>query len=768
MGSTPIMVVKRDGRQEVLDLEKIHKVVFWSCEGLTGVSPSEVELRAKLQLEDGTPSTKIHELLIKSASELISEDTPNYQYVASRLASYQLRKEVYGRYEPWTVKQVVEANVKAGHYTSELLENFDDDDWRKMEKIVKHSRDDLIAFAGMEQWRGKYLVKDRVTGQFFETPQIAIVLIAAIGFMAYPKEIRMEYIKDFYDAVSQFDISLPTPIMAGLRTPQKQFSSCVTIATDDSLDSLLATNGAVVKYISQKAGLGIDMSRVRAQGSKIRNGDAEHTGMIPFVRWFQSAVKSCSQGGVRGGAATVHFPLWHYEFEDLVVLKNNKGTEFNRIRQLDYSFLFNRLMYQRLVEGGDITFFSPQDVPGLLDAFYADQDRFDELYVQYENDPKIRKKSMKALDVFITFLTERKETGRIYLMNIDHANTHSSYIPELAPITQSNLCQEITLPTSPLQSYDCDEGRISLCTLSALNWGRVKTPHDFEKPAKLVVRFLDEILSYQNYPVKAAEIATRELRPLGVGIVNLAYFLAKNGLKYDDAALPLIDEYMEGMSYYLIKASADLAVEKGACQAVYKSKYSKGILPIDTYKRDIDNLVEPRFRMEWEDLRNQLLKTGIRNTTLMALMPAETSAQLSNSTNGIEPVRALVSEKVSKHGVLKQVVPEIQKLKNKYELLWDQKSPRGYIKVCGVLQKYIDQAISANTSYNPDHYVDREISMKEMITDLLTMYKYGIKTAYYFNTYDGQEDITVIKDEASEAEELDLLEDDGTCDSCVL
>jgi len=770
MGSTPILVVKRDGRQEALDLEKIHKVVFWSCEGLTGVSPSEVELRAKLQLEDGTPSTKIHELLIKSASELISEETPNYQYVASRLASYQLRKEVYGRYEPWTVKQVVEANVKAGHYTSELLENFDDDDWRKMEKIVKHSRDDLIAFAGMEQWRGKYLVKDRVTGQFFETPQIAIVLIAAIGFMAYPKENRMEYIKDFYDAVSQFDISLPTPIMAGLRTPQKQFSSCVTIATDDSLDSLLATNGAVVKYISQKAGLGIDMSRVRAHGSKIRNGDAEHTGMIPFVRWFQSAVKSCSQGGVRGGAATVHFPLWHYEFEDLVVLKNNKGTEFNRIRQLDYSFLFNRMMYKRLVEGGDITFFSPRDVPGLLDAFYADQDEFDRLYVQYEGDPSIRKKSMKALDVFVMFLTERKETGRIYLMNIDHANTHGSYIPELAPITQSNLCQEITLPTSPLQSYDCDEGRISLCTLSALNWGRVKTPHDFEKPARLVVRFLDEILSYQNYPVKAAELATKELRPLGVGIVNLAYFLAKNGLKYDDNALALVDEYMEGMSYYLIKASADLAVEKGACQAVYKSKYSNGILPIDTYKRDIDALVEPQFRMAWEDLRAQLLKTGIRNTTLMALMPAETSAQLSNSTNGIEPVRALVSEKVSKHGVLKQVVPEIQKLKNKYELLWDQKNPRGYIKVCGVLQKYIDQAISANTSYNPDHYVDREISMREMITDLLTMYKYGIKTAYYFNTYDGQEDVTVIKETTSEDAENELLEDlpEDDCEACKL
>ena len=772
MGNTPIMVVKRDGRKEVLDLDKIHRVVFWACEGLTGVSPSEIEIRAQLQLEDGTETGKIHELLVKSSADLISEDTPNYQYVASRLASYQLRKEVYGRYEPWTVKQVVEKNVAAGHYTEELLENFDDEDWKKIEKIVKHSRDDLIAYAGMEQWRGKYLVKNRVTGEFHETPQIALVLISAIGFMAYPAETRMDYIKDFYDAVSQFDISLPTPIMAGLRTPQKQFSSCVTIAADDSLDSLVATNGSIVKYISQKAGLGIDMGGIRAIRSPIRKGDAEHTGLIPFIRWFQSAVKSCSQGGVRGGAATVHFPLWHYEFEELIVLKNNKGTEFNRIRQLDYSFLFNRMMYQRLIEGGNITFFSPKDVPGLLDAFYADQDKFDELYVKYENDPTIRKKTLKALDVFIMYLTERKETGRIYLMNIDHANTHGSYLPHIAPITQSNLCQEITLPTVPLQSLDDDKGRISLCTLSALNWGRVKTPHDFEKPAKLAVRFLDEVLTYQNYPVKAAEVATKELRPLGVGIINLAYFLAKNNLKYDEHALPLVDEYMEAMSYYLIKASADLAVEKGACPGAYKSKYHQGILPIDTYKRDLDELVAPKLRLPWEDLRAQLLETSIRNTTLIALMPAETSAQLSNSTNGIEPVRALVSEKVSKHGVLKQVVPELQKLKNKYELLWDQKSPRGYLLISCMLIKYADQSASVNTSYNPQHYAENEISMKDMITDLLMFYKYGGKNLYYFNTYDGQEDTTLVfekneQDLANDALE-EIFDEEDDCSSCKL
>lgn len=772
MGNTPIVVIKRDGRKETLNLEKIHRVVFWSCEGLTGVSPSEVEMRAQLQIENDTSTCVIHEMLVKSAAELISEDTPNYQYVAARLANYQLRKEVYGRYEPWTVRQVVEKNVAEGHYTSELLEKYDENEWLKIEKIVKHQRDDLIAYAGMEQWRGKYLVKNRVTGQFYETPQIALVLIAAVGFINYPKDIRLDYVKDFYDAVSQFDISLPTPIMAGLRTPQKQFSSCVTIATDDSLDSLVATNGAIVKYISQKAGLGIDMSRVRAQGSPIRKGDAEHTGLLPFVRWFQSAVKSCSQGGVRGGAATVHFPLWHYEFPSLIVLKNNKGTEFNRIRQMDYCFLFNRLMYQRLVEGGNITFFSPRDVPGLLDAFYADQDEFERLYVQYENDPAIRKHSMKALEVFVTFMTERKETGRIYLMNIDHANSHGSYLPEVAPITQSNLCQEITLPTRPLNSLDDPEGRISLCTLSALNWGRVKSPHDFEKPARLAVRFLDEILSYQNYPVKAAEVATQELRPLGVGIINLAYFLAKNGLAYDDSALQLVDEYAEAFSYYLIKASVDLAEEKGPCAGLHETKYGKGIFPIDTYKRDLDELVEPNPRLPWEELRSKMLEVGIRNSTLMALMPAETSAQLSNSTNGIEPVRALVSEKVSKHGVLKQVVPEIQKLKNRYDLLWDQKSAKGYLKISCVLLKYLDQSASVNTSYNPDHYPEREISMREMIEDLLLFYKYGGKNLYYFNTYDGQEDASDALERSSKEPTLDESElevlDDEDCSSCKL
>ena len=769
--SQRIFVVKRDGKREELNLEKIHKVVAWACEGLVGVSQSEIELRAKLQITNETNTKDIHEMLIKSASELISEDGPNYQYVAARLVNYQLRKEVYGRYEPWTVRQLVEHNVKQGVYTQELIDNFNDADWLKIEKIVRHNRDEDIAYAGMEQYRGKYLVKNRVSGQFYETPQMSLILIAAIGFMNYPRETRMDYIKEFYDAISGFDISLPTPIMAGLRTPTKQFSSCVTIAADDSLESIFSTSHAVGRYISQKAGIGLDAGRIRAMGSKIRLGDAEHTGLIPFLRLFQAAVKSCSQGGVRGGAATVHFPLWHYEFEDLVVLKNNKGTEFNRLRQLDYCFLFNRMMYQRLISGGNISFFSPKDVPGLLDAFHADQDEFDRLYVKYEADTSIRRRTLKALEVFSMFLTERKETGRIYLMNIDHANAHGSFLPDVAPITQSNLCQEITLPTLPFEDVNGDEGRISLCTLSAINWGKIKTTADFERPCRLAIRFLDEILTYQNYPVKAAEISTREFRPLGVGIINLAYFLARNGVKYDDSALPLVDEYAEAWSYYLIKASVDLAKEKGPCEAVDKTRYALGMVPIDTRKRDIDELVPFNERMDWEQLRADLIAYGIRNATVMALMPAETSAQLSNATNGIEPVRALVSEKVSKHGVLRQVVPEIGKLKNKYDLLWDQASPRGYLKIACIFQKYIDQSISVNTSYNPENYEGGEISMKEMIQDLLLFYKWGGKNLYYFNTYDGQEDASVTAETAANLaleNQTNVEEEDDECSACKL
>jgi ribonucleoside-diphosphate reductase alpha chain len=590
------------------------------------------------------------------------------------------------------------------------------------------------------------------------------MMIGATLFIDYPKETRLKWVKEFYDAVSQFYISLPTPIMAGVRTPTRQFSSCVLIESGDSLNSINSTSTSIVRYISKKAGIGVGAGSIRAIGSRIGDGSIVHTGLIPFLKYFQSAVKSCSQGGVRGGAATVYLPIWHLEFEELVVLKNNKGTEETRVRHMDYAFQFNKLMYERLLTGGNITLFSPHDVPDLYDAFYADQDKFRELYLKYEADKNIRKKEMTAIDVFSQFLTERKDTGRIYLMNVDHANEHGAFIPEIAPIRQSNLCCEIDLPTKPLESADDENGEISLCTLSAINWGQINDPSEFEKYCTIAIRSLDALLDYQAYPVKAAELSTMARRPLGVGIINLAYFLAKRGLKYDDAALETIDEYAEAWSYYLIKASADLAAEKGAISKIHETKYGFGITPNETYKKEVDELVPHKERMPWGKLRQQLKDTGIRNSTLMALMPAETSAQISNSTNGIEPPRALVSYKQSKDGVMAQVVPGYHHLKNKYDLLWDQKSPEGYLKVCAVLQKYIDQGISVNTSYNPDFFEDGKVPMSQLIKDMVTFYKYGGKQLYYNNTHDGAGEMK--DDDPIDLPMSDI--DDDACESCVI
>jgi len=766
-GINEINVTKRDGSSQQFDLEKVHRVLEWAVEDISGVSMSEIELKANIQLYDKIRAYDIHELLIKSAAELISEHTPNYQFVAARLISYKLRKEVYGDYKPWHLEDVIQTNVDKGVYDKSILEKYNHDEIDELNDYIKHDRDDTFTYAGMEQFRGKYLVQDRRTKDIYETPQVLYMMVSATLFSEYPKETRIKYVKDYYDAISQFYISLPTPIMAGVRTPTRQFSSCVLIESGDSLDSINATSTSIVKYISKKAGIGIGAGSIRANGAKVGDGSVVHTGLIPFLKYFQSAVKSCSQGGVRGGAATVYLPVWHYEFEDLVVLKNNKGTEETRVRHMDYAFQFNKLMYERLLSGGNITFFDPNDVPGLYESFFADQDKFKELYEKYERKTSIRKKTLPALEVFQQFLTERKDTGRIYLMNVDHANEHGSFDPEVAPIRMSNLCCEIDLPTKPLSNYDDKEGEISLCTLSAINWGLINETSEFEKYCDLTVRALDELLDYQGYPIPAAERGTLGRRPLGVGIINLAYFLAKRGLKYDESSYKIVDEYAEAWSYYLIKSSANLAVEKG--KAIYNNdtKYSKGILPIDTYKESIDTLVARRERLPWKALRKQLRETGIRNSTLMALMPAETSAQISNSTNGIEPPRALVSYKQSKDGVMAQVVPGYHHLKNKYDLLWDQKSPEGYLAICGILQKYIDQGISVNTSYNPEHFEDHKVPMSVMIKDLVTSYKYGLKQLYYFNTFDGAGEMK--EDLKAEFEEhLSQEMEDDDCESCKI
>jgi ribonucleoside-diphosphate reductase alpha chain len=770
---TQIQVQKRDGQRESLDIEKLHRVVFWATEGITGVSASEVEIKSHIQFYNGIKTADIQETLIKSAADLISEETPNYQYVAGRLICYHIRKQVYGDFQPWHILKLVKQNVQAGFYDQELLLDYSEEEWDRINGFIHHERDEQLTYAAMEQFRGKYLVQNRVTKELFETPQIAYALIAATLFAKYSRDTRMMWVRDYYDAISMHQISLPTPVMAGVRTPMRQFSSCVLIETGDSLDSINATASSIVKYVSQKAGIGIGAGRIRALGSPIRNGDAYHTGVVPFYKMFQAATRSCSQGGVRNGAATLYYPLWHLEVEDLLVLKNNKGTEDNRVRHMDYGVQFNKVMYERLLSNGEITLFSPHDVPEMYDAFFIDVDRFRELYETAERNTKLRKKKIKAVDLFSMFMDERKNTGRVYLMNVDHANTHGSFKPELAPIKMSNLCCEIDLPTKPLNDVHDPEGEIALCTLSAINWGVFREPQDMERACTLAVRGLDALLSYQNYPIIAAQLATEARRPLGVGIINFAYWLAKNDLSYTTpTALPVVDLWAQHWSYYLIRASVNLAKEYGACPKSNETRYHDGVLPVDTYKKEVDELVPHQDHVDWAGLREELKQHGIRNSTLMALMPAETSAQISNATNGIEPPRSYVSIKQSKDGVLKQVVPEYRRLKNKYELLWDQRSPEGYLKIMAVLQKYIDQGISVNTSYNPQHYEDEKIPMSEMLKHLIMCYKYGTKQLYYFQTYDGQGEIDIdalgIKHGQKLEIELPAVNDDVDCDSCKI
>lgn len=759
------LVTKRDGSKESLDLEKLHKVIFYACDNITGVSPSQVELNSHISFFNGITSAEIQETMIKAAADLISEETPNYQLVAGRLITYHLRKQVYGQFEPPPLLDIVKRNIENKMYDPELLSWYTPEEIEQMDSWIDHSRDENYTYAAMEQFRGKYLVQDRYNKMIYETPQVALMLIGATLFHRYDTD-RLKWVKEFYESVSKFEISLPTPIMAGVRTSVRQFSSCVLIESGDSLDSINATAGAIVKYVSKRAGIGIGAGSIRAIGSSINGGHATHTGVIPFFKHFQSAVRSCSQGGVRGGAATLYYPIWHLEVEDLLVLKNNKGTEDNRIRHLDYGVQFNKVFYERLLAGKEITLFSPSEVPELWEPFFTDVDRFRTLYEAAERKTSIRKKRVPAIELFSSFMQERKDTGRIYLMNVDHANDHGSFIAEKAPIKQSNLCCEIDLPTKPLNNIMDAEGEISLCTLAAVNWGVIKSPKDFKRPAELLVRALDELLDYQSYPVLAAHTSTMARRPLGIGIINFAYWMAKNNMTYSDPNLEMIDEWAEAWSYYLIKASAKLAKEVGSCGLSEETKYHQGVLPIDTYKKELDELVPHKERMDWDSVRSLLKENGVRNSTLMALMPSETSSQISNATNGIEPPRALVSIKQSKDGVLKQVVPSIHKLKNKYELLWDQKSPSGYLDICAVLQKYVDQGISVNTSYNPQFFEDEKIPMSVLLQDMIKFYKYGGKQLYYFNTYDGATD--EVEDPAHPYVEQDKPLEDEDCESCVL
>ena len=761
-----INIIKRTGAKEPLNIDKIHTVVEFACDGLAGVSSSQIEMNANIQFYDGITTREIQEVLIRSANDLISLDHPNYQYAAARLLLYGTYKEVFGDYCTIPLKNLIEKNIKLGVYDPEILELYDEEELNKLNTYIAHKRDENFTYAGLRQVVDKYLCQDRSTGQLYETPQYMYMMIAATLFAKYPPETRLSYVRRYYNAISLFKINVPTPIMAGVRTPMRQFASCVLVDSDDTLDSIFSSDMAIGRYIAQRAGIGINAGRIRGVNSKIRGGEVAHTGVIPFLKKFESTVRCCTQNGVRGGSATVHFPLWHQEIEDILVLKNNKGTEDNRVRKLDYSIQMNKTMYERLLGDGEITLFSPHDVPDLYDAYFGEPEKFKELYEKYERATSIKKKKLKAMDLFSDLLKERAETGRIYIMNVDHCNTHSSFKDT---VYMSNLCQEITLPTNPLQHIDDTDGEIALCILSAVNVGVIENFTDLHEICELAVRALDEVIDYQRYPVLAAEYGTKARRSLGIGYIGLAHFLARHKMGYNDpGAVDLVHHLTEAFQYFLLLASNQLAKEKGPCTAFPRTKYYDGILPIDTYKKDLDDICGKQYHYDWEALRIDIKEHGLRHSTLSAQMPSESSSVVSNATNGIEPPRGFLSIKKSKKGPLKQIVPQYQSLKNYYTLLWDMPSNEGYINIVAVMQKFFDQAISGNWSYNPLNYDNNEVPMSVMLRDLLTTYKLGWKTSYYQNTYDFKTDPSDFEETERKIEPLPELEDAEECESCVI
>ncbi len=766
-----INVTKRSGAVEPLNLDKVHKMVEEACEGLAGVSASQVEMNSGIQFYNGITTEEIQEILIRSASDLISLDNPNYQFVAARLLLFSLRKQVFhkniwkeGMPSVYDVALYNSTILKV--YDEEILDKYSDEEWLKINSWVDHHRDYLFSYAGLRQVVDKYLVQDRSSSEVFETPQYMYMMIAVTLFAEYPLTVRLDYVHRYYNAISKHKINIPTPIMAGVRTPLRQFASCVLIDSDDTLNSIFSSDMAIGKYVAQRAGIGINAGRIRGVNSKIRGGEVAHTGVIPFLKKFEATVRCCTQNGIRGGSATVHFPIWHQEIEDIIVLKNNKGTEDNRVRKLDYSIQISKLFYERFIQDGEITLFSPHDVPGLYDSFGTDS--FDDLYVLYEKDSTIKKKTVKAQELILDLLKERAETGRIYIMNIDHCNTHSSFKDK---VYMSNLCQEITLPTDPLEHIDGD-GEIALCILSAINVGKLKNLDELEELCDLSVRGLEELIDYQNYPVKAAEVSTINRRSLGIGYIGLAHYLAKHGEHYGDpGAWQLVHDLTEAFQFYLLKSSNNIAKEKGACGYFNRTKYSEGILPIDTYKSDVDQIVPNNLNYDWENLRASILAHGLRHSTLSAQMPSESSSVVSNATNGIEPPRDYLSVKKSKKGPLKQIVPSYQTLKNNYTLLWDMPSNTGYINIVAVMQKFFDQAISGNWSYNPENYTDNEVPTSVMAQDFLNTYKYGWKTSYYQNTYDAKKDESIDEQKKQDIESIldELLNlQEESCDSCTI
>jgi len=760
-----VRVTKRNGSIEPMNLEKMHVMVEHACKDIAGVSPSQVEMQSGIQFYDGITTDEIQEILIKSASDLINLDQPNYQFVAARLLLFSIRKSLYGKiFQMPSLQDHIQKCVESGVYDPAVNDKFSAEEIHEIGKFLDHDRDLLFTYAGLRQVADKYLVQDRSSGQVYETPQFMYMLIAMTMFAEYPVETRINYIRRYYDAISKHKINIPTPIMGGVRTPIRQFASCVLVDIDDTLDSIFTSDMAVGRYVAQRAGIGINAGRIRGINSKIRGGEVQHTGVVPFLKKFEATVRCCTQNGIRGGSATVHFPIWHQEIEDILVLKNNKGTEDNRVRKLDYSIQISKLFYERFITGGDISLFSPHDVPNLYDVFGTEE--FDELYTEYEADTTIPRRTIAAQELFGQLIKERAETGRIYIMNIDHCNSHSSFLDK---IEMSNLCQEITLPTKPLQHIDDPNGEIALCILSAINVGKVRSDHELEELCDLTVRALDELIDYQKYPVIAAETGTKNRRSLGVGYIGLAHYLAKLGFDYDSQeAWDAVHSLSESFQYFLLKASNTLAKEKGKCGYFDRTKYSTGTLPIDTYKKDVDEITKISYQHDWDSLRNDIAKHGLRHSTLSAQMPSESSSVVSNATNGIEPPRGFLSVKKSKKGPLKQVVPQYSSLKNNYTLLWDMPSNDGYIKIVSVMQKFFDQGISGNWSYNPTNYEDNQIPMEVMAQDLLSTYKYGWKTSYYQNTFDNKSD--EVEDTPPPIADLisQIQNEDETCESCAI
>jgi len=766
--SNGIKVKKRDGRVEALDLDKMHLMVNEATDGLSGVSASQVEMQSGIQFYDGISTDEIQKILIKSASDLITLEHPNYQFVAARLLLFSIRKQIFGKQDAPSLSDHITKQAYAGVYDREIFTKYSIEEIEKIETWIHHDRDFLFTYAGLRQVVDKYLVQDRASGELYETPQFMYMVISMTIFAEYPKETRLYYIKKYYDAISKHKINIPTPIMAGVRTPLRQFASCVLVDVDDTLDSIFSSDMAIGRYVAQRAGIGINAGRIRGINSKIRGGEVTSTGVIPFLKKFEATVKCCTQNGIRGGSATVHFPIWHQEIEDILVLKNNKGTESNRVRGLDYSIQISKLFYERFLQDREISLFSPHDVPGLYDAFGTDG--FDALYDDYERDESIPRKTISARELIMALLKERSETGRIYIMNIDHCNSHSSFKDK---VEMSNLCQEITLPTYPLNHIDDEFAEIALCILSAINVGKVKSDEELEHLCDLSVRSLDELIDYQEYPVKAAELATKARRSLGIGFIGLAHYLAKLGFSYESQeATDAVHQLAESFQYYLIKASNNLAKEKGHCENFGRTKYADGILPIDTYKTDVDEICSVSLKHDWEELRKSVLEFGLRHSTLSAQMPSESSSVVSNATNGIEPPRDFLSVKKSKKGTLKQIVPQYSTLKNNYTLLWNMTSNLGYIRIVSVMQKFFDQAISGNWSYNPLQYPDKEVPATVLVGDFLNTYKYGWKTSYYHQTYDDKHD--EVTEEEDKKNSLDnLLSELSTakeeeCESCAI